>query len=247
MSFSRLVVLAIICSTQVVKSDFFGPMYTCAGPYACLLSSYLGIKFPDGSTQSTAAVADGDLEIGTIDTGTPSANGAQLTAGSLIMQSASVSKPGLVNLTTQSFAGAKTFTGVIAVNSATAATNAALVFKNGHLKSTQTTAPTAAPNANAGTSATCTVANATDAAGVITLTTTATSPSLGAQCAVTFNAAYGVAPVCVFSPKSANSAVLAVSSGIYMTTGTTALTVNFAALDAIGHTYVLAYQCVETQ
>lgn len=53
------------------------------------------------------------LSIGTIDTGTPSANGAQILSSSLILQSASVSVPGLVNLSSQTFAGDKTFNGSV--------------------------------------------------------------------------------------------------------------------------------------
>lgn len=85
--------------------------------------------FPPGSTAGDLAVAadtgilyewngvswqviagpGAALTIGTIDTGTPSANGAQILANALIMQSASGTLPGLVNLTTQTLAGAKTF------------------------------------------------------------------------------------------------------------------------------------------
>lgn len=53
------------------------------------------------------------LTIGTIDSQTASANGAVISANSLVMQSGSATRPGLVNITTQSFAGNKTFTGII--------------------------------------------------------------------------------------------------------------------------------------
>ncbi len=56
------------------------------------------------------------LMIGPIDTGTPSNDGAQILSNALIMQSASATKPGLVNNTTQSFSGNKTFTGTIAAS-----------------------------------------------------------------------------------------------------------------------------------
>lgn len=49
------------------------------------------------------------LGIGTIDTGTPSANGAQIVANKFIQQSASATEPGLVNTSAQTLAGAKTF------------------------------------------------------------------------------------------------------------------------------------------
>lgn len=52
------------------------------------------------------------LSVGTIDTGTPSANGAHVDSSALIMQSASATVPGLVNTTTQTFAGTKIFAAI---------------------------------------------------------------------------------------------------------------------------------------
>jgi hypothetical protein len=51
--------------------------------------------------------------VGTIDSQTASANGGTIATNSLYFQSASVSNPGLVNNTTQSFSGNKTFTGTV--------------------------------------------------------------------------------------------------------------------------------------
>lgn len=53
------------------------------------------------------------LSIGVIDSNGASSNGATLNLGALIMQSASASYPGLVNTTTQAFAGDKTFADTI--------------------------------------------------------------------------------------------------------------------------------------
>lgn len=53
------------------------------------------------------------LAVGTIDSTTPSSDGAVDSNGALILQSASATVPGLVNITTQTFAGNKTFTGTI--------------------------------------------------------------------------------------------------------------------------------------
>lgn len=49
------------------------------------------------------------LAVGTIDTQTASANGAVIASNQIFMQSASATRPGLVNNTTQTLAGAKTF------------------------------------------------------------------------------------------------------------------------------------------
>lgn len=137
--------------------------------------------------------------------------------------------------------------GHLLLGTSTDVTNSRIVLKDGHLVSLQTTAPTAVVNANAGTGATCTVSNATDSAGTINLTTTAVAPGAGDQCDVTFNKVYNVAPVCVFSPANANAAQLAVSSGVYSSTSTSLLSMNFAVTDAVGHAYVWAYHCEETQ
>ena len=63
----------------------------------------------DGSAWSLTTPAT--LSIGTLDSQTPSSNGAVLTNSTLYMQSASATEPGLVNDTTQTFAGNKTFSG----------------------------------------------------------------------------------------------------------------------------------------
>lgn len=131
--------------------------------------------------------------------------------------------------------------------SAADATNAAIIWKDGHLKSTQTTAPTATVNAHAGTGATCTVSNATDTSGTITLTTTATSPATGEQCKVNFNKAYGVAPICTVSPIDANAAAGVATQQAYFPTTTAVVAIDYGVLDATGHASNWNYHCIETQ
>jgi hypothetical protein len=130
---------------------------------------------------------------------------------------------------------------------AAAATNAVLITKDGHEKTTQTTAPTAVVNSNAGTGALCALSNATDIAGNVSLTTTGVASSSGAECAITFNKAYNTAPVCNFTPTSANAILDAVIQGVFFTNSTTAATINFANTDLVGRTYQWNYQCIETQ
>jgi trimeric autotransporter adhesin len=55
--------------------------------------------------------------VGTYNGGTANANGATITPNSIFFQSASTSFPGMVDTTTQSFAGNKTFTGNVVVQS----------------------------------------------------------------------------------------------------------------------------------
>lgn len=56
------------------------------------------------------------FSIGTIDSVAATANGAAISGNALIMQSASATVPGLINNTTQSLSGNKTFTGTIAAS-----------------------------------------------------------------------------------------------------------------------------------
>lgn len=61
--YKLLILLVAFFSTNALAS--YGPMYTCPGPYACVIKSFLGIEFPDGSVQTTASSGGGG--------GTPSA------------------------------------------------------------------------------------------------------------------------------------------------------------------------------
>lgn len=127
-------------------------------------------------------------------------------------------------------------------------TNVLLSLKGGHLKIAQTTAPTVAVNSNAGTGASCSVSNATDSAGRLSLTTGTLATSSGTQCTVTFNKAYGVAPVCVLSPTNANAAANSVTRQIdFPTPSTTVFTINFGIAETAGTAYTWAYHCIETQ
>lgn len=60
MSFSKkLLGLLLFLSSSLSLGQGFSPIITCPGPYACILSSYLGLQFPDGTHQTTAATGGG--------------------------------------------------------------------------------------------------------------------------------------------------------------------------------------------
>lgn len=73
------------------------------------------------------------LGVGTFDSGSPSPNGAHIDSNLLIMQSASATNPGEVNIGTQTFAGNKTFTGTISAANLTGQNSgdASVVFRPG--------------------------------------------------------------------------------------------------------------------
>jgi hypothetical protein len=134
------------------------------------------------------------------------------------------------------------------LNGAVASTDAVLIVNNGHIKSTQTTAPTASVNANAGTGATSTVANATDTAGVVNLTLGSIGTlSSGVQTTVNFNAAYGVAPIVVITPTNATTAQNVVIFGVYVTSTTAGFSINFASAGVATDVLQWNYHVIETQ
>jgi hypothetical protein len=79
--------------------------------------------------------------IGTIDSQTPQANGLDIVGSSLYAQSASISYPGMVNNTTQSFSGNKTFTGTLSALSV----NISGTAGTGYVKYTDQSATPATP------------------------------------------------------------------------------------------------------
>jgi hypothetical protein len=124
-------------------------------------------------------------------------------------------------------------------------TNSAFsIRRNGHLKSNQVTAPTTTVQSSAGTGASCAVSDATDSMGSVSITTGTVGASTGSYCNVNFNSSYSVAPICVLTPVTSNAATIV---GPYVTSSTTAMTVNFAAAGGISTTYTLNYYCIETQ
>ncbi|RTL05191.1 hypothetical protein EKK58_08565 [Candidatus Dependentiae bacterium] len=123
-------------------------------------------------------------------------------------------------------------------------TNVKLEIHNGHVKHSQSTAPVATVDSNAGTSATCTLSNATDMAGTIALTTGSGSYSSGSQCSIAFNSSYGVAPRCVITPINSSSAVAV--ANVYISKTTTDLVINFVNADSVSTAYEWDYHCVET-
>lgn len=115
-------------------------------------------------------------------------------------------------------------------------------FVNSHLKSTQTSAPTALVSANAGTGSSCSVSNATDIGGQVSITTGTVGISTGSYCTITFSVPYGVAPICMLTPAGSS-----LSTSVYVTSTINALTLNFAVAGGISTTYIENYYCFETQ
>lgn len=117
-----------------------------------------------------------------------------------------------------------------------------LEIHDGHVKSSQTTAPVPTVDANAGTGATCTLVSGNDKRGKISITTGTIGVSTGSYCALAFNAAYNVSPTCMLTPASST-----LSTSVYAIETTTELDLGFAVAGGIASTYVLNYDCEEAQ
>lgn len=134
---------------------------------------------------------------------------------------------------------------LLAGSAPASATNAVVVVDNGHQKFTQTTAPTATVNANAGTGGTCALSGTpTDHVGTITITVGTGTPATGEQCRINFNRTWALAPKCTFVPANVNAAANAVQ--VYRgTVSTSVYGINFNVASAISTAYVYDYHCFE--
>jgi hypothetical protein len=130
--------------------------------------------------------------------------------------------------------------GVVAVGGGTVPTNSRLMVNNGHWTSLQGSTPTAAAAGANVTSAA--LANETDVAGTIDITTSG-SPASGAQATVTFDAAYATAPIVVLTPANAAAA----GEQVYVTRTTSGFTVNFVGTPTASTSHEFYYQVIETQ
>jgi hypothetical protein len=196
-----------------------------------------------GTGSNAGSGTTGSANVGTGNaTGTGASGSTNITTGN-----SAAAGSGNINVSTGSVVSGQTPGSILLTPGQDGSNNYGTVHFNAHLKSTQSVVPTAVVNANAGSGATCSLTDATDSAGNVDLVTTASSPAAGDQCDITFTQVYAVAPVCVLSAISPNGSLLVVSDGIYFSTSTTALTINFANADLVGNTYDWSYHCVETQ
>lgn len=121
-------------------------------------------------------------------------------------------------------------------------TNDKITAHDGHISITQTTSPTTSVNANAGTSATCTVSGS-DQSFTLELVTGSAAWAAGEQCQVTFDKAFAAAPHCVFSAINNNGAL--VSTNAYMPDATTTTaSIEFVNADTAATTYKWGVHCL---
>lgn len=222
---------AAIGSSGGITGFFIGKGITAAAPSADVTFQPTGAI---GGTSTDTAGSNLDVAGGI---GTGSA-----TPAAIIFKTTTVGSTGT---TAQTLAERARIdgTGTLMVNTTTAATNAKVIIKDGHIKSTQTTAPVLVPLAGAGAGPTTSLSNATDTAGNISVTAGAGATS-GSIVTVSFNKVYATAPVCTLTPTSANSAA---TIGSYIANSATT---GFDVADVVGLsvlTYTWTYQCIETQ
>lgn len=118
-------------NTVTLRSGVTTTSYTMTLPTAVGASGDC-MKTSDASgtlTFGACAAGGGVTTVGALDGGTANANGATITGTSIFLQSASASYSGLVNTTTQTFTGAKTFNDGISLGVAST-TNGSMVLKN---------------------------------------------------------------------------------------------------------------------
>ena len=134
--------------------------------------------------------------------------------------------------------------GNVGIGQSSPPTNAKLAIRNGHLQISQTTAPTVAAHANAGTGASASLsASSNDVAGAITLTSGTSAFGTGTQATVTFNRSYTTAPIVILTPTNATAA--GSNKEWYPTSTTTTFTISTGQVMSGPFTYVFNYLIIE--
>jgi hypothetical protein len=124
-----------------------------------------------------------------------------------------------------------------------AATINGILTVNGHIATGNTSGSTsAAPHANAGTSATCTISG-NDTGGQITLVEGSASWAAGTQCTITFANNYtGTAPHPVITPaNSTDTSTVKPYVDVPGTSPFSTWTINFITQDSAANTYKFNY------
>jgi hypothetical protein len=142
--------------------------------------------------------------------------------------------------------------GNVGIGTTAPSANAKLAVKDGHIQSQQTTVPGIALGATTvvGTGTTpaavISIANATDVAGKITLTTASAGWSAaGVALTVTFNKTYAVAPIVMLTAANINAG--ADARKVYVNSTTTGFTISFGVIETALTTYIWNYHVIETQ
>jgi hypothetical protein len=124
-------------------------------------------------------------------------------------------------------------TGQVGIGTSTSFSNSIIALKDGHIKITQTTAPTIAVSANAGTAGAAALsATSNDIIGQITLAEGTASWATGIQCTVTFNKPYSNPPIVLITPFNAAAASGSANQQVFVTSTTTTFSINFAGAAA---------------
>lgn len=231
---------SLICDTV----GFTGQVNVTSNVATCTITTSTIASGALAAIATPASPNTGTIVIGNVGITTTAANSIT-GAGVLVFAGANVklssggdAAPAITQVVFPKFPEGQTLLGA----KATAVTNSLLVLNNGHITSQQTTAPAIAVNANAGTGAIASVSNATDTAGVISITTGTVGISTGAYATITFNKPYNVAPICVLTPAGSS-----LSTSVYVTTTTTTMTINFGVAGGVSTNYLINYLCIGTQ
>jgi hypothetical protein len=101
----------------ILDADGYADVWIAATNYKFVLADSTDVVlWTKDNISGIIAAGSSSLGMGALDGHTPASTGAAIQSNNLYMQSASATQPGLVNTTTQTFAGNKTFSGTVAAS-----------------------------------------------------------------------------------------------------------------------------------
>lgn len=173
------------------------------------------------TSSGCTASGSGVTTVGTIDTGgTPVANGAVISGSTIYLQSATGSYPGLVNTTTQTLAGAKTFSSLLTGSAGLTVTGAAVNLNASSNNATNINTGTSTGAVGIGNSAAGAVTIASGAAssfvtnaGNLTLQAGSGTVSLGSSSTLTNTGALTITGGSTLALQSTSTSAVSLDSG----------------------------------
>lgn len=142
-------------------------------------------------------------------------------------------------------AGGENYLSKLAIGTANkkVSTNVKLEVNDGHVVYSQTNPPSAVVDANAGSTATCSIIGASsDNALTVNLITGTSGWASGSQCEITFDQPFGATPRCTIGATNINAAIAA--TNFYITPSNTGITLNFVNADTASTPYGWDIICI---
>jgi hypothetical protein len=138
------------------------------------------------------------------------------------------------------------YDGSVLIGTSNSVTNAKLSVHNGHIQTGQTNKPAISASTAIGVGGTVSLNDATDVAGIITITLGSSGWNSGFIAQINFNKTYSNPPIVIITPANLAAALAMVNQRPYVLSSNLFFTINFGAAGTAPTTMLFNYHVIET-